>query len=69
MLHTFSLDSFTGAAVALANTRARALAADGFHRKSKSSRLRSRNRTIDEWLEGEDDDDAFVDLEDFIVDE
>ena len=30
-------------------------------------RLRSRNKVIDEWLEGEDGTDTYVDLEDFLV--
>lgn len=36
----------------------------------KRPRLRSRNSVIDSWLDGENDgNDAFADLEDFLVDE
>mmetsp|Transcript_10058 Transcript_10058/g.10537 ORF Transcript_10058/g.10537 Transcript_10058/m.10537 type:complete len:95 (+) Transcript_10058:2-286(+) len=35
--------------------------------KRKKQRLRSRNNIIDEWLEDEDGQDAYADLEDFLV--
>ncbi|RYH22640.1 hypothetical protein EON65_18970 [archaeon] len=38
-------------------------------KSSENKRLRSRNRVIDKWLDGDEGDDAFVDLEDFLVDE
>ena len=34
---------------------------------SISSKLRSRNHVIDNWLDDEDGSDAFADLEDFLV--
>ena len=36
-------------------------------RRGRKVRLRSRNRTVDDWLEDEDGTDAYADLEDFIV--
>lgn len=45
------------------------LAAGSLGRKrGRASRLRSRNRVIDSWLEDEDGRDAYADLEGFIVD-
>ena len=36
-------------------------------RRQRKKRLRSRNDVIDDWLQGEDGTDTFVDLEDFLV--
>ena len=36
-------------------------------KKRRKKRLRSRNRVIDDWLGDEHGDDAYADLEDFIV--
>lgn len=36
-------------------------------KKNKNKRMRSRNRVIDDWLGDEAGDDAYADLEDFIV--
>eukprot|EP01031_Cornospumella_fuschlensis_P025135 gene25135-30355_t len=38
-------------------------------KSAENKRLRSRNNVIDKWLDGDEGDDAFVDLEDFLVDE
>lgn len=35
--------------------------------RKKKQRLRSRNDVVDEWLEQEDGQDTFADLEDFLV--
>lgn len=35
--------------------------------KQKKTRLRSRNRVIDQWLSYEVGDDSYADLEDFLV--
>lgn len=35
--------------------------------RQRKKRLRSRNVVIDEWLQGEDGTDTYVDLEDFLV--
>ena len=35
--------------------------------KQKKTRLRSRNRVIDQWLSYEAGDDSYADLEDFLV--
>ena len=38
-----------------------------YNRRQSKKRLRSRNLVIDDWLEGEDGNDTYVDLEDFLV--
>lgn len=38
-------------------------------KKGNKKRIRSRNKVIDSWLQDETGDDAYADLEDFLVDE
>ena len=44
-----------------------ALLSSASSRKAKTKRMRSRNRVIDEWLDIEDGDDTYADLEDFVM--
>jgi hypothetical protein len=44
-----------------------ALLSSASSRKTKTKRMRSRNRVIDEWLDIEDGDDTYADLEDFVM--